>query len=69
MAENLDPACWAIPTELQRNGRVPFTELGRRVSLSSAAVTERVGRLEPADAITGYRAAIDLEKDRGPLRA
>ncbi|MEV4095365.1 Lrp/AsnC family transcriptional regulator [Streptosporangium saharense] len=62
MAENLDPTDWAILAELQRDGRVPFTELGRRVSLSSSAVTERVRRLETAGVITGYRAEIDLEK-------
>lgn len=62
MAENLDPTDWAILVELQRDGRVPLTELGRRVNLSSSATTERVRRLESMGVITGYHAAVDLEK-------
>ena len=45
--------------ELQRDGRVAFAELGRRVGLSAPAVAERVGRLEREGVITGYRADVD----------
>jgi Lrp/AsnC family transcriptional regulator, leucine-responsive regulatory protein len=55
----LDDTDWAILDELQRDGRLPFSELGRRVSLSAPAVTERVRRLEQAGVITGYRAVVD----------
>jgi Lrp/AsnC family leucine-responsive transcriptional regulator len=48
-----------IISELSTDGRVSFAELGRRVSLSSPAVAERVQRLERAGVITGYRAEID----------
>jgi Lrp/AsnC family leucine-responsive transcriptional regulator len=48
--------------ELAADGRVSFAELGRRVSLSSPAVAERVQRLERAGVITGYRADIDPRK-------
>lgn len=48
-----------IISELTTDGRVSFAELGRRVSLSSPAVAERVQRLERAGVITGYRAEID----------
>ena len=58
----LDATDWAILAELQRDGRLPFTELGRRVSLSTSAVTERVRRLESAGVITGYRASVDIGK-------
>ncbi|GAA3029650.1 Lrp/AsnC family transcriptional regulator [Streptosporangium longisporum] len=62
MAEDLDETDWAILVELQRDGRVPLTELGRRVNLSASATTERVRRLETLGVITGYRADVDLEK-------
>lgn len=62
MAETLDPTDWAILAELQRDGRIPLTELGRRVNLSASAATERVKRLESTGVITGYRAAVDLGK-------
>jgi Lrp/AsnC family leucine-responsive transcriptional regulator len=45
--------------ELQRDARVAFAELGRRVGLSAPAVAERVGRLEREGVITGYRAEVD----------
>jgi Lrp/AsnC family leucine-responsive transcriptional regulator len=62
MIEDLDATDWAILTELQRDGRVPLAELGRRVSLSASATTERVRRLEALGVITGYRAEVDLAK-------
>jgi Lrp/AsnC family transcriptional regulator, leucine-responsive regulatory protein len=55
----LDPVDRHIIGELARDGRISFAELGRRVSLSAPAVTERVRRLEQLGVITGYRAEID----------
>lgn len=55
----LDATDRKIIGELVADGRVSFAELGRRVSLSSPAVTERIQRLERAGLITGYRAEID----------
>ncbi|GAA4087287.1 Lrp/AsnC family transcriptional regulator [Streptomyces shaanxiensis] len=43
---------------LQTDGRIKLSELGRRVRLSPAAVTERVRRLETAGVITGYGAQV-----------
>ncbi|MDX2559240.1 Lrp/AsnC family transcriptional regulator [Streptomyces sp. TX20-6-3] len=43
---------------LQSDGRIKLSELGRRVRLSPAAVTERVRRLEAGGAITGYGAHV-----------
>jgi len=62
VTESLDSTDWAILIELQRDGRLPLTELGRRVNLSASAVTDRVKRLEVAGVVTGYRADINLEK-------
>ncbi|WDV54669.1 Lrp/AsnC family transcriptional regulator [Streptomyces coeruleorubidus] len=43
---------------LQTDGRIKLSELGRRVRLSPAAVTERVRRLEAAGVISGYAARV-----------
>ncbi len=44
---------------LQKNCRLTFTELARRVHLSSPAVSERVRQLEESGVIRGYHADID----------
>ncbi len=69
MSESLDPTDWAILAELQRDARLPLTELGRRVNLSASAATERLRRLESAGVISGYRAEIDLGKVGYPVLA
>ncbi len=69
MTESLDPTDWAILAELQRDARLPLTELGRRVNLSASAATERLRRLETAGVISGYRAEIDLAKVGYPVLA
>jgi Lrp/AsnC family leucine-responsive transcriptional regulator len=58
-ANLLDEINRRLLEELQRDGRVAFAELGRRVGLSAPAVAERVGRLEREGVITGYRAEVD----------
>jgi Lrp/AsnC family leucine-responsive transcriptional regulator len=45
--------------ELRRDPRLTMAELGRRVGMSSPAVTERVRRLEEAGVIAGYRLEIN----------
>jgi Lrp/AsnC family leucine-responsive transcriptional regulator len=44
---------------LRANGRATYAELARQVGLSSPAVHERVGKLEAAGVITGYRAVVE----------
>ncbi|MCE3287238.1 MAG: putative transcriptional regulator, AsnC family [Gaiellaceae bacterium] len=58
-ANLLDPINLRLLAELQRDGRIGFAELGRRVGMSAPAVAERVSRLERAGVITGYRAELD----------
>ena len=65
----LDATNRRIVQELQADARLPMAELGRRVSLSAPAVTERVQRLERAGVITGYHAAVDPKAIGFPLAA
>ncbi|GAA1252837.1 Lrp/AsnC family transcriptional regulator [Kitasatospora nipponensis] len=69
MAANLDDVDWAIIDELQREARISLSELGRRVSLSASATTERVRQLEAMGVITGYHAEVDLTKVGYPVLA
>ena len=47
---------------LQQEGRIPFTELGERVGLSTTPCTERVRRLERDGVIQGYHARLDPQR-------
>jgi Lrp/AsnC family leucine-responsive transcriptional regulator len=69
MTESLDVTDWAILAEVQRDGRIPFTELARRVNLSASATKERVRRLEEAGVITGYRAEVNPARTGYPVMA
>jgi Lrp/AsnC family leucine-responsive transcriptional regulator len=53
---------WALLGELQRDARLSFSELSRRVHLSPPAVAERIRRLEQSGVVTGYHAHVDLAK-------
>ena len=46
---------------LQREGRLPITELAERVGLSASPCGERVRRLERSGVIQGYHAQLDPE--------
>ena len=65
----LDQTGWRILDELQRNARITFSELGRRVSLTAPAVAERVRRLEEAGIITGYHVELGGERLGLPVTA
>lgn len=66
---NLDEIDAKILLCLQENARIPFTELGRRVALSTPAVIERVRRLEENNVIVGYHAEVRPEKVGLTVRA
>ncbi|WP_326568578.1 Lrp/AsnC family transcriptional regulator [Amycolatopsis rhabdoformis] len=68
-AADLDAVDWQLLDLLQSDGRLTFSELGRRVSLSAPAVTERVRRLEQRGVITGYSAQVDASKLGLPIEA
>ena len=67
-AVELDSIAWKILEALQQNARLSFAELGRKVSLSTPAVAERVHRLEEAGIITGYHATLNLTRIGLPIR-
>jgi len=64
----LDATAWKIIEALQRNARLSFAEIGRKIGLSTPAVAERVHRLEEAGVITGYHASLDAAKLGVPIR-
>ena len=53
--KEIDAVNRRVLEELQRDPRLTMSELGRRVGMSSPAVTERVRRLEETGVIRGYR--------------
>ena len=55
----IDDVGWRIIEHLQRDGRMSFAELGRRVGLTLPAVAERVRKMQDAGVITGFRAEIN----------
>jgi len=59
LSEELDLVNMRVLEELQRDPRLSMSELGRRVGMSSPAVTERVRRLEEAGVIQGYRLEVN----------
>ncbi|MCY4265106.1 MAG: winged helix-turn-helix transcriptional regulator, partial [Gammaproteobacteria bacterium] len=48
-----------ILRELQRNGRITFSELAKRVGLSTSPCLERVRRMEREGIINGYTALLN----------
>jgi len=55
----MDETNWALLEALQRDARVSYSELSRRVNLSPPAVAERIRRLEEAGVLLGYHAHVD----------
>ncbi|MFB6070088.1 MAG: Lrp/AsnC family transcriptional regulator [Halanaeroarchaeum sp.] len=55
----LDDTDRAILRELQRNARTPFSEIARRIDMSSATVHDRVKRMEEEGVIRGYHAEVE----------
>ncbi|WP_049987816.1 Lrp/AsnC family transcriptional regulator [Halobellus rufus] len=56
---DLDETDREILRILQADARTPFSEIARRIDMSSATVHDRVGRMEEAGVIEGYHAQID----------
>ena len=65
----IDELNWKILVELQKNARISYAELGRRIGLTTPAIIERIKKLEDAEIIIGYRAEIDTAKVGLPVMA
>lgn len=65
----MDELDWRIVDELQRDGRISYSALARRVNLSPPAVAERMRRLEETGVIAGYQARVDPAKVGLPMTA
>jgi Lrp/AsnC family transcriptional regulator, leucine-responsive regulatory protein len=66
---NLEELDRQICSLLAANGRMSFTDLGRKTGLSTSAVHQRVKRLEQRGVICGYRAEINPRAVGLPLTA
>jgi Lrp/AsnC family transcriptional regulator, leucine-responsive regulatory protein len=62
LIQNIDDLNWQILNELQCNARATYAEIGKVVGLTAPAVAQRIQKMEDEGVITGYHAAIDLEK-------
>jgi Lrp/AsnC family transcriptional regulator for asnA, asnC and gidA len=58
----LDETDRAILRILQTDARTPFSEIARRIEMSSATVHDRVGRMEEAGVIEGYHAKVNARE-------
>jgi Lrp/AsnC family transcriptional regulator, leucine-responsive regulatory protein len=65
----VDKINWQILESLQANARMSFSEIGRKVGLSSPAVAERVKKMEDAGVIKGYKAQVSYHKTGHQLKA
>jgi len=65
----LDAVGWKMLIELQKDARISFAELGRRVGLSTPAAAQRVRHMEEAGIIRAYRAEISPSHVGLPITA
>lgn len=65
----MDKLNWAILEELQKNARISFSEIGRKIGLTSPAVTERVRKMEDLGIIDSYKVNLSHQKIGYQLRA
>ncbi len=69
MGTDLDPTDWAIIGQIQRDARLSFNQIAKRVNLSAPSVAARIRRLEEAGVIEGYHARISPAAAGLPLTA
>ncbi|AVR45687.1 ArsR family transcriptional regulator [Christiangramia fulva] len=65
----IDDLNWSILEYLQENARISFSEIGRKIGLTSPAVAERVKKMEDAGIITAYRTRVSQKEAGYQLKA
>lgn len=58
----MDQIDWKIIILLQKNARITFSQLSKKVNLTAPAVSERILKLEEKGIINGYTARINLDQ-------
>lgn len=66
---DLDSIDWKVLSELQSDARVSAAELGRKISLSAPAISERVQKLLDQGIIRGFHADVDPSSIGLPVTA
>ncbi len=69
MKVSLDAVDHAILRELQSDARLSYSEIGRRVHISTPTAAERIRRMERDGVITGYTAEVDPTRLGWDVRA
>jgi Lrp/AsnC family leucine-responsive transcriptional regulator len=69
MSIELDATDWAIIGEIQRDARLSFNQIAKRVNLSAPSVAARIRRLEETGVIEGYHAKISPAAAGWPVAA
>ncbi len=65
----LDEISWKILNTLQRNARQTNTQIANQVGISSAAVAERIRKMEDGGIIKGYHAQVSHFETNYQLKA
>ena len=65
----IDETGWRMIDTLQRDGRIAFSELGRRLSLSPPAVADRVKKLHDLGVFRKFKAVVDPASLGAPVMA
>lgn len=63
----VDKINWLILNELQKNARMPLTEISRKVGITSPAVSDRILKMESEGIIDGYSVKINMKKIGCPM--
>ncbi len=65
----IDQINWKILQALQQNARMSFSEIGRKIGLTSPAVAVRVKKMEDKGIIKGYNVRVSYNKTGHQLKA